>query len=46
MKHHTERIALRLPAKQRQQIDKLVESGKFENISHVIRSALDEFLNE
>jgi len=45
-KHHTERIALRLPSKQRQQIDKLVESGKFKNLSQVIRAALKEFLEE
>lgn len=44
MKNHDERIALRLPKKQRQQIDKLVESGKFKNLSEVIREALDEFL--
>ena len=46
MQEHDERIAFRLPSKQRQQIDKLVESGNFKNLSHVIRSALDEFLKE
>ena len=44
MKYHEKRIAVRLPSKQRQQIDRLVESGKFKNLSEVIRAALDEFL--
>jgi Arc/MetJ-type ribon-helix-helix transcriptional regulator len=45
MKHHDERIALRLPSKQRQEIDTLVESGKYKSLSQVIREALLEFLN-
>ena len=44
MKHHDERTAFRLPSKQRQQIDKLVKSGKFKNLSEVIRASLEEFL--
>jgi len=44
VRNHDSRTALRLPRQQRQQIDKLVESGKFKNLSHVIRAALDEFL--
>ena len=44
-RQHKERIALRLPSKQRQQIDELVESGKFKNLSEVIRTALKEFLS-
>ncbi len=45
MKRQEERIAVRLTTKQRQQIKKLVESGKFRNISEVIRRALTEFCN-
>lgn len=45
MKKYNKRIATRLSLKQRQQIDKLVESGKFENLSEVIRTALKEFLS-
>jgi Arc/MetJ-type ribon-helix-helix transcriptional regulator len=44
MKHHEERIAVRLPSKQRQQINELIETGKFKNLSEVIRSALKEFI--
>jgi len=46
VQEHNSRIALRLPSKQRQQIDKLVEAGKFKNLSEVIRAALKEFLKE
>jgi len=45
-KHHDKRIALRLPSKQRQKINKLVKAGKFKNLSHVIRTALKEFLDK
>jgi len=45
MKYHEKRIAVRLPTKQRQQIDSLVEAGKYKNISEVIRSALKELLS-
>ncbi len=41
---YEKRIAVRLPTKQRQQIDGLVKAGKYKNISEVIRSALKEFL--
>lgn len=44
MKKHDSRTALRLPHKQREQIDQLVAQGKFENLSHVIRAALADFL--
>jgi len=40
------RIALRLPSKDRENIDKLVESGKFKTLSQVIRAALSEFFKE
>jgi len=45
-KYHNERIALRLPSKQKQEIDELVDTGKFENLSVVIRTALKEFLEK
>jgi len=44
MQEHNSRIALRLPAKERRQIDKLVEQGQFKNLSQVIRAAVKEFL--
>ena len=43
---YEERIALRLSSKQRQQIDKLVHSGKFKNLSEVIRASLEEFADK
>jgi len=43
MKHHEERIAVRLPSKQRQQIAELIEIGKYKNLSEVIRAALTDF---
>jgi len=43
MKHHEERIAVRLASKQRQQINELIETGKFKNLSEVIRAALTDF---
>jgi len=46
MQEHDSRIALRLPSKERQQIDKLVEQGQFKNLSHVIRAAVKEFLSK
>jgi len=44
MKEHDSRTALRLPAKERQQIELLIQEGKFKNISQVIRTALKQFL--
>jgi len=38
------RIALRLPYEQRKMIEKLIQEGKYKNISGVIRAALIEFL--
>jgi Arc/MetJ-type ribon-helix-helix transcriptional regulator len=43
VKNNNERLALRLTSEQRQQIEKLVDSGKFRNLSEVIRASLDEF---
>jgi Arc/MetJ-type ribon-helix-helix transcriptional regulator len=42
-KKHQKRIAVRLPSEQRQQIEKLVNSGRFRNLSEVIRVALKQF---
>jgi len=46
MQEHDSRIALRLPSKERQQIEQLIREGKFRNISQVIRQALKEFLSK
>jgi len=46
MQEHDSRIALRLPSKERQQIEQLIKEGKFRNISQVIRAALKEFLSK
>jgi len=46
MQEHSSRIAIRLPSKQRQEIDELVQAGKFKNLSEVIRIALSEFLKQ
>jgi Arc/MetJ-type ribon-helix-helix transcriptional regulator len=37
------RTALRLPTDQREALEKLVDEGKFQNLSQVIREALKEF---
>ena len=42
-KKHQKRIAVRLPSEQRQQIEKFVDSGRFRNLSEVIRVALKQF---
>ena len=39
-------VAIRLSSKQRQQIDRLVESEKFQSLSAVIRCALQELLEK
>lgn len=44
-KTHDSRTALRLPHKQREEIDRLVLEGKFKSLSHVVREALKEFLS-
>jgi Arc/MetJ-type ribon-helix-helix transcriptional regulator len=44
MKEHNSYIALRLPASIKTEIEKLVESGKFKNVSQIVRQALIEFL--
>jgi Arc/MetJ-type ribon-helix-helix transcriptional regulator len=40
------RTALRLPRQLRQRIDQLIEEGKFETLSAVIRAALEQFLRD
>jgi len=44
MKENDCRIALRLPAEERQKAEHLIREGKFKNLSQVIREALKEFL--
>jgi len=44
MKEYDSRTALRLPAWERQQIKRLIDEGKFKNISSVIRQAIQDFL--
>lgn len=45
-KRYEKRIALRLPTEEKQQIEQLVQKGKFRNLSEAIRTALKEFLEE
>lgn len=46
MEKQNSRTALRLPNEQRQEIERLVQKGKFKNKSQVIREALKEFLTK
>jgi Arc/MetJ-type ribon-helix-helix transcriptional regulator len=46
MKEHDSYLALRLPASLKAEINKLVESGKFKNLSEIVRQALTEFLTK
>ena len=39
-----ERIALRLPAKERQRAESLIKESKYKSLSQVIRVALADFL--
>ena len=45
-KIHDSRTALRLPHKQREEIEKLVSEGKFKNFSQLIRAALTEYFSK
>jgi len=45
-KEHDSRIAIRLPSKERQQIEQLIDEGKFKNISQMIREAVTLFLSK
>ena len=40
----SERIALRLEPEIREKAEKLVKSGRFKNLSEVVREALKQFL--
>jgi len=40
----SERIALRLEPQLREKAEQLIESGKFKNLSQVVREALKRFL--
>ncbi|MEM2969044.1 MAG: ribbon-helix-helix domain-containing protein [Candidatus Bathyarchaeia archaeon] len=40
------RTALRLPSKLREQIVQLVAEGKYRSLSHVVREALEKFLDD
>lgn len=44
MKRYGERVALRLYPEQREKIEQLISIGKYENLSHVVRTALKKFL--
>jgi Arc/MetJ-type ribon-helix-helix transcriptional regulator len=46
MKEHDSYIALRLPASLKNEINKLVESGKFKTASQIVREAIKRFLAE
>lgn len=46
MKEHNARITLRLPAKEKQQAQQLIDEGKVKNLSQAIRQALKEFLEK
>jgi Arc/MetJ-type ribon-helix-helix transcriptional regulator len=42
----SERIALRLEPQIREQAEKLIQEGKFKNLSEIVRQALTEFLSK
>ena len=44
MQKHNKRIALRLSSELREKVEKLIEAGKFKNLSEVVRAALKQFL--
>ena len=44
MRKNNERIAIRLPSEQREKIDQLILKGQYKNLSHLIRTALNDFL--
>jgi Arc/MetJ-type ribon-helix-helix transcriptional regulator len=45
MRKQDRRIALRLPSEERARIQQLINEGKYENLSQVIRTALKDFLD-
>jgi Arc/MetJ-type ribon-helix-helix transcriptional regulator len=40
----SERVALRLEPQLREQAEKLIQEGKFKNLSQIVREALKRFL--
>ena len=46
MRNQDRRIALRLPSEERARIQQLINEGKYENLSQVIRVALKDFLDQ
>jgi Arc/MetJ-type ribon-helix-helix transcriptional regulator len=45
MKKYNSRIALRLPAREREKIEQLVVERKFKNLSQAVRAVLIEYLS-
>jgi Arc/MetJ-type ribon-helix-helix transcriptional regulator len=46
LKAYKSRIALRLPKEEREKVEQLIVDRKFKNISHAIRTALNELLKK
>ena len=44
MKHHEERIAIRLSTELRQQAEQIIKQGKTKNLSDLVRVALTEHI--
>ena len=44
MTTETERVTVRVPSEKLEKMDELVKSGKFTNMSDVIRAAIEKFL--
>lgn len=43
---HMERVTLRIPKQQIEEVEQMVETGEFPNRSEAIRSAVREMINE
>jgi len=46
MKNQNEKIGIRISQEQKKAVRQLVASGKFKNLSHLVRLALSEFLQQ
>jgi len=46
MSKQDSRLALRLPTKERRQMDQLVQEGRFRDISDLTRQAIEKLLKE
>jgi Arc/MetJ-type ribon-helix-helix transcriptional regulator len=46
MNRYSCRIALRLASSEKEKIEELIREKRFKNLSQVIRTALNEFLNK